>query len=723
MSYWQFALILCVCTNLSKLFCVSAQAHLKDRLNKLNENAGSYSLPAYAVASTADLLNSTICRKELQDFRDAVDQRILWSLRMLDSSGEPKPGFLYGNNYWLGSHNQCDDTMNTVPLEISKQDLLNNTQYRDPQKEFPPFKVHYLVAYFRHNSTLQYHVNLHDEDIITLGLCLPASCRTSDLSFILERIFYNRSLLIGHIYSADFTLIEVKDLKNDYQWLFNGTSLLIFWIVLVFTLAMMIIGTVYDIFIYQNYLSMKKVNTRIKDLREEVEFIALSSKEESKVGKVLMCFSIYTNTRIIFDTSLSANAIPVIHGLRFLSMGWIIMIHTTNRFIHIDNKIWLWKMSQSFIAQILSNGSISVDTFFFQSGFLVTYLYLKNRTSKEQTKLNFRAKLNLFFGFIIKRFMRLTPTYIMALGIVLVTSSWYDKTSEFYMDERPQETCTKYWWRNLLYINNLFDHNDLCMQWSWYIANDMQFYVIGVALLILSSTYFYTAAVILGALLIGSIVLTGYISYVHQHTPIVTELYKVLNVLYDPPWVRISPYIIGMITAYILIRLNNKLVLKKTTVVLCWCFGSICNILVLFGLYNRYISVLSFAVYVAISRTVWAIGIAWIVIACSTKHGGIVNELLSFRGWIPLSKLTYGAYLLNPFVLNLVHLDSEASVHVGLMSIITIFMGIFATSFLCSYILNLMAETPYALLLRMLTQPRSKKKYKSREIVISSTNI
>ncbi|RLU27136.1 hypothetical protein DMN91_000935, partial [Ooceraea biroi] len=162
-----------------------------------------------------------------------------------------------------------------------------------------------------------------------------------------------------------------------------------------------------------------------------------------------------------------------------------------------------------------------------------------------------------------KLISRLTPTYIMALGIVLVTSSWYDKTSEFYMDERPQETCTKYWWRNLLYINNLFDHNDLCMQWSWYIANDMQFYVIGVALLILSSTYFYTAAVILGALLIGSIVLTGYISYVHQHTPIVTELYKVLNVLYDPPWVRISPYIIGMITAYILIRLNNKLVLKK----------------------------------------------------------------------------------------------------------------------------------------------------------------
>lgn len=35
-----------------------------------------------------------------------------------------------------------------------------------------------------------------------------------------------------------------------------------------------------------------------------------------------------------------------------------------------------------------------------------------------------------------------------------------------------------------------------------------------------------------------------------------------LNVLYDPPWTRIGPYIVGMITAYILIKLNNKLPLK-----------------------------------------------------------------------------------------------------------------------------------------------------------------
>lgn len=55
-----------------------------------------------------------------------------------------------------------------------------------------------------------------------LGLCLPASCSTNDISFILERIFRNRGFLISDLYSADFELIQVKDLRNDYKWLTSG---------------------------------------------------------------------------------------------------------------------------------------------------------------------------------------------------------------------------------------------------------------------------------------------------------------------------------------------------------------------------------------------------------------------------------------------------------------------------------------------------------------------
>lgn len=47
--------------------------------------------------------------------------------------------------------------------------------------------------------------------------------------------------------------------------------------------------------------------------------------------------------------------------------------------------------------------------------------------------------------------------------------------------------CNQYWWRNILFINNFYPLTEMCMMWSWYLANDMQFYIIAMVLLILST--------------------------------------------------------------------------------------------------------------------------------------------------------------------------------------------------------------------------------------------
>jgi len=48
--------------------------------------------------------------------------------------------------------------MNKTPLQISQKAL--KTLYRDPQEEFPPFKINYFAAHFRYNSTVYYFKNL-----------------------------------------------------------------------------------------------------------------------------------------------------------------------------------------------------------------------------------------------------------------------------------------------------------------------------------------------------------------------------------------------------------------------------------------------------------------------------------------------------------------------------------------------------------------------------------
>ncbi|XP_011705429.1 PREDICTED: nose resistant to fluoxetine protein 6-like, partial [Wasmannia auropunctata] len=193
----------------------------------------------------------------------------------------------------------------------------------------------------------------------------------------------------------------------------------------------------------------------------------------------------------------------------------------------------------------------------------------------------------------------------------------------------------------------------------------MQFYIIAMTLLVLSTMYFYTAVMILGVLLVGSIIFSGYISNIYEYVLTVDPVDGFVDVFYTPPWMRIIPYIIGIIAGYVLVKLNNNLMLKRKIVILCWCifcFMSTCNVFVSFVLYHKRF-VLFTAIYVALHRLFSAIGMAWIVIACCTKHGGIVNKLLSFKVWIPLSRLTYCAYLLNPVIMRSICLYSETSIH------------------------------------------------------------
>lgn len=78
--------------------------------------------------------------------------------------------------------------------------------------------------------------------------------------------------------------------------------------------------------------------------------------------------------------------------------------------------------------------------------------------------------------------------------------------------------------------------------------------------------------------------------------------------------------------------------------------------LMLFGLYpdfnNNPLSKVSHILYQATCKFIWAIGLSYIIFACLNKQGGIVNQILCMKIWVPLSKLSFSAYLVHLTVLN-----------------------------------------------------------------------
>lgn len=98
---------------------------------------------------------------------------------------------------------------------------------------------------------------------------------------------------------------------------------------------------------------------------------------------------------------------------------------------------------------------------------------------------------------LLYRVLRLTPAYLFVIGVNEVMMRYTFNNSVFEPGIEDHITCNLYWWRNILYVNNLYPQKEMCMVWSWYMANDTQFYIIGVLMLLFSFKYVINSKLIL----------------------------------------------------------------------------------------------------------------------------------------------------------------------------------------------------------------------------------
>lgn len=180
------------------------------------------------------------------------------------------------------------------------------------------------------------------------------------------------------------------------------------------------------------------------------------------IRKMFMSFSIITNFKAIFNQKVGSDTVPCIHGLRCISMGWVILGHLCIiAFKYSQNLEYKRGMDGLFLFQTILNGQYSVDTFFFISGFLIAFLYFRTNAKGKLDKLTsgtseFITGVKHFFGLIAFRFIRLTVPYLFVLGLSSVTMKYFEQYSVFEPEFSDQYNCPKYWIRNVFYINTFF---------------------------------------------------------------------------------------------------------------------------------------------------------------------------------------------------------------------------------------------------------------------------
>ncbi|XP_076348472.1 O-acyltransferase like protein-like [Tachypleus tridentatus] len=267
--------------------------------------------------------------------------------------------------------------------------------------------------------------------------------------------------------------------------------------------------------------------------------------------------------------------------------------------------------------------------------------------------------------------------------------------------------CKKNWWLNALYLQNFIDTNNMCLSHSWYTAVDFQFYLVTPLIIYPLYRDLRWGALIWLVFFVATSVLTGIITATQDLPPVPlitkaipeTVVNNYSSMVYIKPYCRMGPYLVGMALGYILFRTGRKIVLKTRYSLLGWSLAIVCNTLVLYGMWPAYEgklpSNLASAMYSALARTVWAVGLAWLTFACTVGYGGFITTFLSWKAFIPLSRLTYSAYLVHPVAIAALYGVQELTVDATYSYMMYLIFGNLVFTFIVAFISSLFFEFPF----------------------------
>jgi peptidoglycan/LPS O-acetylase OafA/YrhL len=172
---------------------------------------------------------------------------------------------------------------------------------------------------------------------------------------------------------------------------------------------------------------------------------------------------------------------------------------------------------------------------------------------------------------------------------------------------------------------------------------------------------------------------------------------------YVMPYCRSGPYVVGMIVGFLLAKHGTKMRIHWAVQFVGWILTTGTCIAVVFGLHNLiagtgHPSEAANISYNGLSRTAWAVGLSWITLACVTGHGGFVNTILSWRGLLPLSRLTYCIYLIHMYLMAIYFANQRETTHITTLNTVMLFLGEILLSCFVAFFMSLAFESPFVAL-------------------------
>uniref|UniRef100_A0AC35EUY7 Nose resistant-to-fluoxetine protein N-terminal domain-containing protein n=1 Tax=Panagrolaimus sp. PS1159 TaxID=55785 RepID=A0AC35EUY7_9BILA len=576
---------------------------------------------------------------------------------LMDATAKIPPGMLRGPRNLYGFKQECDIVKYKVP-----------NQKRE-------FTTSYSRAYISLTEDCE---NL--EATLGFDICMPSSCTSKDLESLIALI-PEINATFANITNMICAISIFADINKPMTF---GSWIMISFLSILG--ALVILAGITDYFILPSDTPLRK--------QFEIE--------------LFLSFSGYKSVcEIMTATKFKRGQIGPINCLRVISMFWVIFGHVISTALTTNNNILDFiPILDYFLTQIIENAMLSVDTFFFIGGVLLSFMWFKGY-ERDKRKLMSPQGWAMFY---VHRIIRLSaPYWVTLLTYTYLFGPLTQNMPLFFSPvQAPYDPCKKFLWKNMLYIFN-FNNSELCLGQTWYLATDMQIFVLTPIILIPLALYpiiGWAFAILLLILSTAGNVIT---IYENNFPPTVTffgadaltDPIKTMNyikLVYYAAWIRCQIYIMGLLVGWVLqkykdIRINAILNFFF------WAIGASIMLTVLFGLYHynqgNPLSLFWRAAYSALSKPAWGLGLTWLIVSCYYGYGGPINQFMSWNIWVPLGRLSYCAYLVHYPLISYVYGLEKNAIYFSTLT------------FAFALILSVMVEVPAGKLETLLLRPKS----------------
>ena len=107
-------------------------------------------------------------------------------------------------------------------------------------------------------------------------------------------------------------------------------------------------------------------------------------------------------------------------------------------------------------------------------------------------------------------------------------------------------------------------------------------------------------------------------------------------------------------------------------------------------------------IYGTFHRLAWAIAVGWVIFACVSGYGGPVDRFLSWKAFIPLSRITYCVYLIHLSLLNLYFSRLRSFLYYTAFDATLCFFAITVTVFGIGFVVSVTIEASFLNLEKLL---------------------